>query len=208
MTAILVPPRPRLALSVLAFLLLAGLASAQSETAVPPEELRRMQERATAATATGDQHEALSYFLGEWDVEIELVMPGVPSQKSRGKATSTWVIQNRWVGETLEGTLFGAPYRSFVLRGFDSYAKNHVVATVRSMDNSLNVARGVVVDPKGQVTALYGTLDEYTTDELDKPFKVVTRRLDSDRFVVEIWDLGIGTDGAKVLEFRYTRKPS
>lgn len=165
-----------------------------------------MQERMKAATSTNEHHEQLSYFLGDWDVEIELVMPGAPSQKSSASAKTEWVIEGRWLGEKLDGTMFGSPYQSFALRGFDSYAKNHVSATVQTMDSSLNVARGVVVDPEGKVTAMYGTLDEYITDELGKPFKAVTRKQDADRFTLEIWDLGIGADGAKVLEFRYKRR--
>ena len=200
------PPFVRPAAAAAALVLLAASAAAQQSEGLGAEEIRRMQERTREATATNEHHEALEFFLGEWDVEIELVMPGVPSQKSRATARAEWVIENRWIGERLEGTLIGAPYQSFTLRGFDSYAKNHVAATVQSVDNSLNVARGVVVDPQGQVTAVYGTLDEYTTDELQKPFKVVMRRLGADRYDVEIWDLGIGADGAKVLEFRYTRK--
>jgi hypothetical protein len=197
---------PALCVSLALPLLVAVAAAAQPDPRTSPEEIRRMQERAQAATATTQHHEDLAWFLGDWDVEIELVMPGAPSQKSRAVARVTWVIDGRWLGEKIQGTLFGAPYESFLVRGFDSYAKNHVAATVQSMDNSLLVARGVVVDPQGQVTAMYGTLDEYTTNELGKPFKAVTRKLDANRFTLEVWDLGIGADGAKVFEYRYTRR--
>jgi hypothetical protein len=196
----------RLSLPWLCLVAAATTAAAQTNDRTSPEEMRRMQERMKAATATNEHHEALSYFLGDWDIEIELMMPGAPSQKSRATARCEWVIEGRWIGEKLHGTLLGAPYESFVLRGFDSYARNHVVATVQSMDTSLLVARGLVVDPENKVTAMYGTLDEYTTGELGKPFKAVTRMVDANRYTLEVWDLGIGADGAKVFEYRYTRK--
>ena len=63
-------------------------ATAQSSERASPEEMRRMQERMKAATATNEHHEALSYFLGDWDVEIELVMPGATSQKWRASSRS------------------------------------------------------------------------------------------------------------------------
>lgn len=197
------PTLAQLSLVLLSLLLSAAAATAQGPAA---EEARRMQERTAAATALTEHHKALAYFLGDWDVEIAIVMPGAPPQKSNARARCEWLIENRWLGEKLEGTLFGAPYQSFLLRGYDTYAKNHVAATVQSMDNSLIVIRGVVVDPKGDVTAMYGTLDEYTTDELGKPLKAITRKLDADRYVVEVWDLGIGPAGAQVLEYRYTRR--
>ena len=207
-----VPSRSKLTLARLAYLAMlgqlstAGVVSAQTNDRTSPEEMRRMQERTKAATATTDHHEELSYFLGDWDLEIAFVMPGAPAQKSRATARCEWVIQGRWIGEKVQGTLFGAPYQQFALRGYDSYAKNDVVATVQSMDNALLVARGVVVDPQRKISAVYGTLDEYTTDELGKPFKAVTRRVDADHYTVEVWDLGIGADGARVLEYRYARK--
>ena len=133
-------------------------------------------------------------------------MPGGPAQSSKGTATYEWLIEGTWVLQRLQGTLMGSPYQSSAILGYDNYAKNHVVATVNSADTSLITGRGVVADPEGKFTAVYGTLNEYMTDELNKPFKAITRLHDSDHHVVEIWDLGIGADGMKVLEFDYTRK--
>jgi hypothetical protein len=41
---------------------------------------------------------------------------------------------------------------------------------------------------------------------IHKPFRIVTRIIDEDRHVVETWDMGIGPEGARVLEYRYTRR--
>jgi hypothetical protein len=174
-----------------------------------PEEramIEEMQERTRQATSLGEHHEALARFVGDWSLEIALVMPGMERQSWEGTATYEWLIDGRWLGQKVEGTMFGGPYESFTILGWDSYAKNHVAVTVSSMDTAMNMVRGVVVDPGGATTALYGTLDEYTTGELAKPYKVVTRVADDDHHTMEIWDLGIGPDGAMVLEFRYTRK--
>jgi len=135
-----------------------------------------------------------------------MVMPGSPEQRSQGTATYEWLMEGRWLSHRIVGEMFGSEHESFSIIGFDNYAKNHVVVTVSSMDTAMNMARGLVVDPSGQVTALYGTLDEYTTGEVHKPYKVVTRVINDDSHVMEIWDLGIGADGAKVLEFTYSRR--
>lgn len=168
--------------------------------------MAEMQAAMKLATGLGEHHQALADLIGEWDVEIALVMPGVPSQSAPGTAKYAWIIEGRWLGQHVTGTLMGMPYQGFSIIGFDGYAKNHVVASVSSMDTALNVARGVVVDPTNKTSAVYGTLDEYTTGELKKPFKVVTKIQSTDRHVVEVWDLGIGEAGAKVLEFRFKRK--
>lgn len=157
------------------------------------------------ATALQEQHEALSYFLGEWDVEMEMTSPAL-SEPAQGTGTYEWIFEGRWLSSRVEVDLMGSPWMSYSMIGFDTYAKGYVIATVSSIDTALNVARGAVVDPPGELIAAYGTLDEYTTGELHKPFKVLIRIEDPDHHAVEIWDLGVGEAGAKVVEMRYLRR--
>ena len=171
------------------------------------EMMEEMKKRMAEVATPGEHHEALARFLGDWEVELKLVMPGVPEQSWPATAKYEWLIEDRWMSQRIVGTLMDAPYESFSILGFDNYAKNHVVATVSSSDTSMIVARGLVTDPTGKTNATYGTLDEYTTNELNKPFKAVTRVVSENEHVLEIWDLGIGDAGAKVLEFVYTGRP-
>lgn len=166
------------------------------------EQAKKVRE----ATALGKQHEALAYCLGKWDVDVTLILPGGSSQTSQATATFEWLLEGRWLGQRLEGELMGTPYESFSILGYDSFAQSHVIASVSTADTALNVARGPVVDPTGKLLTLYGELDEYTTGELHKPYKMVTRIVDDNHQVVEVWDLGRGENGYKVLEFSYTRK--
>ena len=195
-----------LAVGLVALLLTAGHLNAQGSEDGMAEAMQEMQERAAEARAPGKHHAALSRFIGTWDVEMALVMPGAPRQVSKAVATYEWVVDDLWVLQRMKGELFGAPYQGATLLGFDNYAKNHVVASVSSFDTALLISRGVVVDPEDNVTSVYGTLDEYTTGELNKPYRAVTRIIDKDHHVMEVWDMGIGVEGAKVFEWSYTRK--
>ena len=49
-------------------------------------------------------------------------------------------------------------------------------------------------------------LHEYLSGELNKPFKTVTRTVDDDTHVMELWDLGIGEAGAMVLKPTYRQR--
>jgi hypothetical protein len=189
-----------LALAVPAALAQEG-ASSDAEKA-----MQEMMEAMQQATAPGPQHEALADFVGDWNVELKIVMPGVPVQSWKGRSKIDWLIDGRWLSERIEGEIFGRPFESFSIRGFDSYAKNHVAVTVSSLDTSMNLVRGLVGDPTGKTASMYGFLDEYTTGELHKPFRVTSRKVDKDHHVLEIWDLGIGEAGAMVLEYRYARR--
>lgn len=169
------------------------------------QDMAGASERMAIAATPNEHHAALARLLGEWKVELVMTIPGMPEQVSQGTGVYEWVIEGRWLGERVKASMMGMPYESFSLIGYDTNARNHVAATVSSMDTALNVVRGVVVDPSHQTTAMYGTLDEYMTGETGKPYKVVSRTVDKDHHVVEVWDLGIGVDGAKVLEFRFSR---
>ncbi len=176
---------------------------ATGESASDPamEMMKRMQER----TALTEHHENLRQYVGKYDLDIKMWLPGAPPISSKGSAEISWAIKDRWLVNRAKGVMMGQSYESFSLHGYDSYAKNNVSATVSSMDNSLNVTRGVIVDPTGKLAVEYGTLNEYLTDELNKPLKTVFRSITEDQFVLEIWDLGVGEAGIKVVEYTYNR---
>lgn len=158
-------------------------------------------------TQPGKQHERLSFFLGAWDVEMKMTMPGAPEMPAtKAKSTFTWAIEGRWLMERFEGSMMGQPWTSVGLHGFDNYAKNFVSATVSNMDTALYVMKGVVTNPKEDVVVQYGTFGEYMLGDHNHPNRTVTRKTGDDSFELEIWDLGIGESGAKVIEMRYTRK--
>lgn len=197
----------RLAARVLAgAIVLAAPAAAAAQAPSQEATMQEMMARMKQAAEVGPHHEALGDLVGLWDVEIAMVMPGSPAQRSNGTAEYAWVIDGRWLSQRISGELMGAPHESYSIIGFDNYAKNHVAVAVSSMDTAMIITRGLVVDPTNKVRALYGTLDEYTTGELHKPLKVVLRDVSDTRHVMEIWDLGIGEAGAKVLEYTFTRR--
>lgn len=196
----------RFAILALALAVAAPAATPAAAAAQDPDVVREIQERARAATTPGEHHEALERFIGEWDVELELVLPGAPARHAAGRATYEWLLPGRWIAQTMTDDLFGDDNQSFAIMGYDNFAKSYIIAGASSFDTAFNVARGPVVDPDGQVIVTYGTLDEYLTGELHKPYKIVTRIIDRDHHVVETWDLGIGPEGAKVLEYRYSRR--
>ena len=175
---------------------------APSQQVTMEEIMARMKEAATL----GPHHKALGRYIGTWDVEIAMVMPGSPAERSKGTAVYGWAIDGRWLTQRITAPFMGSAYEGFALVGFDNYAKNHVAVAVSSMDTAMIMTRGLVVDPTNKVRALYGKLDEYTTGELHKPLKVVLRDISDTRHVMEIWDLGIGEAGAKVLEYTFTRR--
>ncbi len=157
-------------------------------------------------TTPGKHHEELGELIGEYDVKLEMVLPGYEMPPTKGTATFEWGIKGYWILQRLKGTLMGQPYEGLGIHGFDNHTKNYCSTWVSNMDTMMITTKGVIADPEGKIKTEYGTLNEYMSGEFNKPIKTVARIESKDKFVLEVWDLGIGEAGQAVLKYTYTRK--
>jgi len=178
-----------------------GFQPAHSQTPADAAAAQKaMASRISAATQLGPQQAALAQYLGRWTVDIAL--PGQGAH-STGTAEYSWVIEGRWLGCRIKGTVLGQPFEEFTILGYDTYAQSVVEVSVQSADNSMLMARGA--SGGSQPTAeLFGELDENITGSVHRPYKVVMRWLSADRHVTEIWDVG-GDKPVEKLAFTFSR---
>jgi Protein of unknown function (DUF1579) len=176
-------------------------APAPPATKADAEANKAMMERLTAATQLGPQHAALAKYLGRWDVDIAL--PRMATH-SKGTAEYSWVIEGRWLGCRIKGSMLGQPFEEFTILGYDSYSQSAIEVSVESADNSMVMSRGSS-DPAQSSAVLFGELDEYTRGSLHRPFKVVERWLSPTRHVTEVWDLGAGEAPVPKVTFTFTK---
>lgn len=187
--------------AILAGLGLALPAVAQEELPDPEEMMRIWEEYSTP----DEHHEGLGRLVGEWEYTMAVVMGDEEIPPTPGVAVCEWGIPERVVECNAEGEFMGRPSWSHTLWGFDNFKKKYVAVFTESNSTAINTAEGVVVDPAGQVLALYGTVDEFLTGEHDKPTRYVLRWIDDDHYEFEVWDLGIGASGEVVIRMEYTR---
>ena len=183
-----------------ALALLPGLAGSQEGGAMTQEQMMELWQK---WATTDEHHKELAWFVGKWDVEARMMGSTTPE---KGTVEFKWIMEGRWLAQDYKGTLMGMPYQGYGISGFDRVKKKWVETWVSNMDTAMLRFEGTVVDPTGKVKSLYGTLDEWTTGEHDKPIRGTTRKIDADHFVHELWDLGIGAEVKVVLEFSYTRQ--
>jgi Protein of unknown function (DUF1579) len=171
-------------------------------TTADAEGNKAIEARIGAATQLGPQHAALAKYLGKWDVDIAL-----PRMNAHAKGTAeySWVIEGRWLGCRIKGTMLGQPFEEFTILGYDSYAQSVVEVSVESADNSMVMSRGSPTDSKQSSAVLFGELDEYTRGSLHRPFKVVERWLSDSHHVTEVWDLGAGEAPVQKVTFSFTK---
>ena len=191
--------------AVFAAVLPSSSAQVQDDGGVDPQELADGMAAATDYTQPGPHHELLGRFLGEWDTEMFVFMGGQKMGPMKGHATTEWLMDGRWVKSSGSSKMMGFEVEFFSLTGYDNFKRSYVTTTVSSMDTAMNHAEGDV-DPKTGALLLYGTVDEYLTGEHDKMVKTVWRFPSDDERVMEIHDLPIGEENAKVIEVRYTRR--
>ena len=186
--------------------ILGGAATAQdTPPASPPQvDMAEMMARARQYTTPGPHHEVLKRFLGDWDTELRVTMPGINRKPDKGTARITWLMDGYWIQCLGEGTLMGRPTTTFTILGYDNFKQSYRMMTVSTADTAMLVSEGDM-DPGGKALLTYGTLDEYLTGEHDKMVKYIWRFLSDDEMVLEIYDLPIGEKNNQVLELRYRR---
>ena len=201
--------RPRFALAI-PLVLAAALPAPSPSSAGEPQppatvDMAEMMKHAARYTQPGEPHRLLERFLGEWESETRITLPGEKTPAERGTSRAAWAMEGRWLRVENEGTLMQMPIRSLALLGYDNFKMSYVMTSVSSMDTAMNHAEGDV-DPKTGALVLYGTIDEYLTGEHDKMVRYVWRFLDADTIRFEVHDLPIGETDTLVVEVVYRRK--
>jgi hypothetical protein len=181
--------------------LLLGAAPDQAQ----PVDMAAMMAKAAQYTQPGPNHAVLEKFIGEWETETTLLIPGQKAKKEMGTHKFQWLMKGRWLQRSGAGSLAGMPVEMFGLIGYDNFKQSFVSTDVSSMDTAMNRAEGDM-DPGGKALVFYGTIDEYLTGEHDKAVKYVWRFEDANKMVLEVHDLPIGLNNTKVVEVVFRRK--
>jgi hypothetical protein len=184
----------------------ASAEAAQEKASSAPEQvdMAAMMARARQFTQPGENHKLLERFLGDWETEMRITMPGTGMPPEKGTAKISWLMEGYWIQSHGEGTFMGRPVQSFMVLGYDNFKQSYRMMTVGTTDTAMLVSEGDM-DPGGKALLTYGTLDEYLTGEHDKMVKYVWRFPSDDEMVLEIHDLPIGEKNTKVVEMHYRR---
>lgn len=176
---------------------------AQGDAANMQEMMKRWQESATP----GPAHKKLEPLVGTWDTVSRMWMqgPGKPPVESKGTAEIRWVLGGRFLLEEAKGEMMGQPFQGMGLTGYDNFKKKYIFSWADSSETALYTALGDI-DSTGVVMTSYGQMDEPMTGERDKRVKYVTRMINQDKHVFEIYD-NVGKPGEFVaVEITYTRR--
>lgn len=98
----------------------------------------------------GPQHKMLDPFVGEWDATVKFWMePGATPEESKGKSSSKWALDGRWVIEEFTGNFDGQPFKGISTTGYDPFKKKYISTWIDSMSTTMMVMEGTA-DPTGK----------------------------------------------------------
>ena len=179
-----------------------------------PEEMQ-MMEKWTATTQPGEHHKKLAPFVGSWNTVTKVWMggPGTPPTETQGTTEVKWVLGGRYIAEDFNGQMImpdetgdmkPVPWQGRGLTGYDIYQNMYVGSWADSVSTHLLSFRGGC-DPSGKTFTFYFLMDEPMLDIRGRMVKMVSRIINNDKHVLEMFDLH-ARDDYKVFEIIYTRK--
>ena len=170
----------------------------------PPDEKAMMEAMAKAGTP-GDAHKKLEPMVGTFDTKAKMWMdPSKPAEESSGKTESKWVLGNRFVQETYEGTFMGQPFSGMGYWGYDNITKKYTGTWMDSMGTAMMNSSGKM-DASGKVLTYTAMMNDPMTGKLCKITERVTVT-DNDHHMMEMWGPDPSGKNYKMMEITYARK--
>jgi hypothetical protein len=172
--------------------------------AAPMDEKAAMEAMMKAGTP-GDAHKNLEPMVGTFDAKVKMWMdPSKPPEETVGKAENRWVLGNRYVQESFEGTAMGQPFSGMGFMGYDNITKKYTGTWVDSMSTATMNSTGKA-DATGKVLTLTAMMNDPVTGKLCKITEKVTVA-DNDHHMLEMWGPDPSGKNYKMMEINYTRK--
>ena len=194
----------RISIRIVSFFTLIAIASLCAFTALqnesPGESMAKMLKLGNELATPNENHLFLEKLTGQWETTSSIM--GMPPEK--GSAQHEMIFGNRFLEGTLTGTFMGVKYTSRGIVGYDNYKKKFIGVTFDTLGTSMRTSEGIL-DQSKTTLSLWGTMDEWMTDEHDKPVMYRYNIIDDDHFDLEIHDLGIVPGDTRVITIQFVR---
>jgi hypothetical protein len=193
--------------AILVLVLMASAASGGDKKKAPagPPDEKAMMEAMTKAATPGEPHKKLEVMVGTFDTKVKMWMdPSKPPEESTGTSENRWVLGNRYVQQTYEGTFMGQPFSGLGYTGYDNITKKYTGTWMDSASTAMMNMTGKA-DTEGKVMTFNGTVNDPMTGKACKINSKVTVA-DNDHHTMEMWGPDPSGKVYKMMEITYARK--
>jgi hypothetical protein len=169
-----------------------------------PPQMSEEEKMWMAAASVNENHKKLQPLIGEWKAESTFWMQGPegPASTSTGSSTNKWVLEGRFVQQDYKGSMMDVPFTGIGFLGYDNIEKKYVGTWMDTMSTMIMSHAGSL-DATGKVISMDGSFK--SPDGNVHKDRHVTRIIDNDKHVFEIYHSGPNGKEMKVGEITYTR---
>jgi hypothetical protein len=189
---------------VKALLSLSGIAAALLLAAAATAQDKKGKAAAGKADEPSTVHKELARLAGEYTTVTKFrFKPGAKPMESKGTAKITTALDGRFLLEQNTGTMFGQPFKGLRLMGYNNGKKQYEASWTYSMSTAIMRLNGTSADD-GKTIDWTGT---FTNEKGEKQTLFVqTRKIDDDKFVVELFAKTPEGKRGPTSETTYTRR--
>jgi hypothetical protein len=166
--------------------------------------MKKMQEYATP----GEHHKHLDAMAGNWDVLVRWWMsPDAPPTESKGTSEFKWIFDGRYLEQTADMPAQGPDQpamKGLGMYGYDNAKKQYFNTWLDNMGTGIMIGWGTC-EQGGKVINMAGEYADPMTNQPNRKFRTVTRFVDKDKFVYEMFSPGPDGKEFKMMEITYTR---
>lgn len=179
----------------------------KAEKKMPSQE--EMMKHWEAAMMPGEGHKKLEPMVGIFDAEVKMWMNGPSGEPtvSTGTSVNTLVLGGRYVQQQFTSVMMNQPFSGIGFTGYDNFNKKYVGFWIDNMSTGMSTMTGSV-DKQGSTFTMWGKMDEPMTGEKGKKVKYITRIIDADKHIFEVYDVTTYGDKKPTMQITYTRKKS
>ncbi|MFQ5430276.1 MAG: DUF1579 domain-containing protein [Phycisphaerae bacterium] len=198
----------RTPLVVVALVAVTALVTRQVISDEKPGQSKAHEEMAAkwrAMNSPGPFHKNMDPMVGDWVAASKYSpAPGVPPEVNKGTCRNSWIMGGRFIKQEYRGKAMGEPFEGLGILGYDNMKKQYTSSWVDNMTTGIMADFGVC-DESGKVFTFESTHPDPMTGKPVK-MKSVTRVVNKDKHVFEMFREGPDGKMFKNLEITYTRK--
>lgn len=157
-----------------------------------------------AFATPGPAHAKLAPHVGRWNLTVRMFMaPGDPPMESAATSEAQWVMDGRYVEETVEGSFMGAPFHGHGLTGYDNMKQCYVGTWIDNQGTGIAHSTGHYDEARKTFTFTMKMPDPMAGREVNQ--RMVERWIDDDHFVVQSFNAGPDGKEYMSMELEYSR---
>jgi hypothetical protein len=150
----------------------------------------------------GEEHKQLARLVGEWKTEVKTFYPDPANpETTQGSATFRALMGGRYVQQNFQGEFAGQRFRGMGISGYDNRKKKYVGAWIDTMGTGIMTTEGAYDEKKHELVET-GVSSGPTGEE---KVKMISRYLDDNKFVFEMYMVDGEGKETKTMEMTYTR---